>query len=219
LEILNLILGAIVAILTTILIEYVRKPKLFLTISPPVDIQYPHAPAKEVRFLGVVLHNAPMNRMFKWMLREAAQQCFGAVSFHHLDGQSVFGRSMQARWSGSPEPIATRFSIDGKEVAFVDGFRFTQLGKMDVFPGSGEKMDIAARFDNEAECYGWSNQNYFSDPVWRSPDWRLPAGRYLVKVTVVSSGEKLSKLFRLVNDVGRNDFRLEAALPSDFVTD
>jgi hypothetical protein len=86
---------------------------------------------------------------------------------------------------------------------------------MDVYPGEQERLDIAARFDNESECYGWSNDSYFSDPVWRIPDWRLPPGRYLVNVTVVSSGEKATGLFRLVNDVPQSDFRLQEALPDD----
>lgn len=218
-EAIQLILGALLAIVTTIIVENVRKPKLSITISSPVDVSYPNHPASDARFLGVILHNAPMPPMFRWMMRGPALQCYGTVNFYHTDGQNVFGRAMTIRWSGSPEPLANQFQINNMRVSFFDGHRLTQLGRMDIFPGTGEKIDIASRFDADSECFGWSNENYYSDPKWRNPDWVLPRGRYLVKVTVFSSGETLTKLFRLENDVPRNAFRLENALPSDRVID
>ena len=90
---------------------------------------------------------------------------------------------------------------------------------MDVYPGESQRLDVAAKFDNEAECYGWSNESYFSNPVWRNPDWTLPSGRYLVKGTVISSGEKCTGVYRLVNDVPQSDFRLEEAMPEDRIRD
>ena len=58
---------------------------------------------------------------------------------------------------------------------------------------------------------------YFSNPVWRNPSWKLPAGRYLVKVGVISAGEKCEPVFRLSNDVGQSGFRRERALSVDRV--
>jgi hypothetical protein len=89
--------------------------------------------------------------------------------------------------------------------------------RIDVPPGETQRLDVAARFDAEDECYGWNNESYFSDPIWRNPEWRLNAGRYLVKVTIISAGDKCIGLFRLINDVSRLDFRLEAILPGDIV--
>jgi hypothetical protein len=39
--------------------------------------------------------------------------------------------------------------------------------------------------------------------------WRLVQGRYLVRVSVTSSGQRCQGTFRLINDVARTDFRLE----------
>jgi hypothetical protein len=93
------------------------------------------------------------------MSRNAAIQCHSAITFHHLDGQKVFNRTMPIRWS---------------------------------------------------------NQSYFSDPPWRNPDWKLSKGRNLIDITITSSGAKCKGLFRLINNVGQKDFRIENARPEDF---
>ena len=94
---------------------------------------------------------------------------------------------------------------------------FTLEPRVDVFPGEKERLDVAARFDTASECYGWSNESYFSDPVWRNERWKLQNQRYFVKITIVTSGEKVTKIFRLINDVSRQDFRIEPALKTDKV--
>jgi hypothetical protein len=71
------------------------------------------------------------------------------------------------------------------------------------------------KFNNEPECYGWCNLNYFSNPQWRNPDWKIPPGRYLVKVVVVSADQRCEGVFRLINDVAQQDFRLEPRQPQD----
>lgn len=214
---LEILLGAIVAILITIWVENLRKPKLTIRITPPADRQYEGRPARQVRFLSVEVINHPLPKWAQWMSRGAATQCHGTITFHHLDGQNLFGRAMPARWSASPEPVATQFVIDGKTFLFVDPSKFTTSLRMDIYPGEVELLNIAGKFDDDADCYGWSNESYFSDPVWRNPNWRLPVGRYLVKVVVNTAGEKVSSVFRLINDVPRTDFRLEPTMPKDSV--
>jgi hypothetical protein len=215
--ILEVVLGAIVAIVITIWVESLRKPKLTLEIGKPSDIAYVNRPARNARFLGIELINKPLPKLFRWLQRNAAVQCHGTIEFYHLDGQNVFGRSMPIRWSGSPEPVPMLISVGVQRILLSDPARFTLTPRIDVYPGESERLDISAKFDDENECYGWSNENYFSNPVWRNSNWRLSSGRYLVKVTIVSAGEKFSGLFRLVNDVPRRDFRLEPSLPSDKV--
>ena len=217
LTVVEVILGAIVAIVTTIWVENLRKPKLELRIAEPTDLQYQGAPARQSRFLHLELVNKPLPRWARWMSRTAAVQCHGTITFHHLDGQNVFGRAMPIRWVSSPEPIPMRMVVDGKRILIEDPARFTLTPRMDVYPGEAERLDVAARFDNEDECYGWSNESYFSNPVWRNPDWRLPSDRYLVKVTIISAGEKCTGVFRLINNVPQQDFRVEPALSTDSV--
>jgi len=210
-------LGGIVAIIATICIENLRRPNLQFRIALPHDREYRGRPARQARFLGLELVNKPLPCWARWMSRNAAVQAHGIITFHHLDGQNIFGRAMNIRWSGSPEPIAMSVEVDGNKISIADPTRFTITPRMDIYPGEAERLDVAARFDQEDECYGWSNENYLSRPLWRDSDWKLPSGRYLVNVTIISAGQRCTRRFRLINDVPQKDFRIESALPDDSV--
>ena len=211
----EIILGAILAILTTIWIESLRKPSLKLNIYQAGDANYTDRPAKKARFLYLELVNQSLPKVFRWMSRNAALQCHGIISFHHLDGTNVFGRSMQIRWTYLPEPTPAILIVGDRSYQFFDPRKFDHFSRVDVYPGESELLNIVSRFDDEEDCFGWSNESYYVEPIWRNQNWKLPKGRYLVNVTIVSSGEKCQGLFRLINDVGMLDFRLEKALPSD----
>lgn len=215
LTIFGVVLGAIIAILITIVIELLRKPNFGFEILPPKDMDFDNQPANRMRAVCLKLVNKPLPKGARWMSRNPALQCHGTITFHHLDGQNVFGRSMIVRWSGAPEPNPLRIRIGAAEGLVFDPVRITHIQKMDIYPGESADIDIAARFDGEPECYGWSNESYFSNPPWRTAQWRLEPHRYIVKVTIFSSGETCSEIFRLINDVQQQDFRLEAALPQD----
>jgi len=219
LTILGVVLGAVVAILITIGIENLRKPHLVIELIPPSDKEYEKRPARNVRFLYLKVSNKPLPTWARWMSRDAATQCHGTITFHHLDGQNVFSRAMQVRWSGSPEPTPIHVVVGDQTYLFFDPSKLAFLSRMDIYPGESESLDTVAKFDDENECYGWSNENYFTDPVWRNPNWKLTSGRYLIKVTITTSGEKISKVFRLINDVPRSDSRLEQKMENDNVYD
>ena len=210
------IIGAISAALITILVERLRKPKLDLRIAEPVESKYEDRPAKLKRAVRLQIENMPLPWWARWMSRSPALQCGGDISFHHLDGQNVFGRSMIIRWPESPEPIPLRIRLGNEEGVIVDPARIVLEQRKDVYPGKSELIDVACRFDQDQECYGWNNESYFSNPLWKNPNWKLPKGRYLVKTKIAFAGSSLIGIFRLVNDVGIRDFRLEKALPSDF---
>ncbi|MBK8781285.1 MAG: hypothetical protein IPO22_05680 [Anaerolineales bacterium] len=84
---------------------------------------------------------------------------------------------MAGRWNGSPEPVAP-IAISGdnitiKNVTISFDLSAASSLKRDIFPGNLERLDIAARFDADNECYGWNNEAYFSDPQWRNSKWQL----------------------------------------------
>ena len=123
---------------------------------------------------------------------------------------------MTGRWSGSPEPVPNHIILNNKvEGMMWDFARLTAPQRMDIPVGTAEPVDVAARFDDDPDCYGWSNESYFSEPIWKNPRWRLAPGRYLVHVVARSQGETAEKTFRLVTDVRRTDFRLEPAMVTD----
>lgn len=211
-----IIFGAVITIMTAIFVEYLRRPKLKLSLCSPADRRYKGRPAKFLRALRVKVENIPLPWLARWMSRNPAMQCTGTITSHHLDGQNVTGRSMTIRWAETPEPIPLTFRLDNKRAEIVNPARIAMEQRMDIFPGEVKLVDVAVRFDDDKECYGWNNESYFSDPPWRNPNWRLPKGLYLVNLTIISSGHKCSDVFRLINDGGIQDFRLHKALPQDY---
>jgi hypothetical protein len=218
LMIVGIILGGLITIFITIYVESQRKPRLRIGIVEPLDRSYEGRPAKKARFLNVNVINKPLPPWASWMSRSAALQCSATISFHHLDGQNVFGRTMQGRWSKTPEPAVMQTTIGDKRIVLVP-IGVQSDSRKDIYPSDSELLNVVAKFDEEADCFGWNNDSYFSNPIWRNTDWRLSAGRYLVRIEVSSSGEKVTSLFRLINDVPQGDFRLENAQASDVVYD
>jgi len=142
--------------------------------------------------------------------------CSGDIQFYHLeDGAPVFSNPMPVRWAGSDEPISTQVLPNGQLVQLFDPAKYNAASRRNCYPGSKETLDIAAKFDNDDECYGWSNEAYLPGKGWRNKDRQLPKGRYLVRVTVYSAGEKVSAVYKLENSVARNHFRLMDASKED----
>jgi hypothetical protein len=208
---LQLIAGAIIAVIITIAVENLRRPRLTLSVEvPPHDGIYQNAPAKDMRSLRVRLFNKPLPYWARWMVRAPALQCRGSITFHRSNGQDVFGKAMPGRWCGSPEPVPIQgVTSKGDQFQMFDLVRLTSESRIDVYPGEGELLDVAVRLDNDVECFGWNNDSYFCQPLWRNPSWRLERGHYLVRVTITSSGQKCVGTFELVNDAGRTDFHLK----------
>ena len=196
--------------------EALRRPKLRLRIAPPIEAPYPAGrPAKHGRALTIELVNDPLPRFARWMSRNAALQCRGAITFHNLDGERFFVDEMPVRFAISPQPLPMEVVIGNMRGVVLDPSRLTSDSRIDVYPGETTPLDVAVKFDGEADAYGWSNLSYVSDPPWRHPGWKLPPGRFLLAVTVFSSGQKCEGLFRLLNEGGPKDFRLESALAND----
>jgi len=157
----GVVLGAIIAIIVTIALEILRKPNLDFELLPPKDMEFDDQPAKRMRAVCLKLINKPLPKWARWMSQNPALQCHGNITFHHLDGQNIFGRSMIVRWCSAPEPNPLRIQIGNMEGLVFDPVRITNIQKMDIYPGESADIDIAARFDDEPECYGWSNESYF----------------------------------------------------------
>lgn len=214
--IVSIVAGAVLAIVTTISVERLRQPKLRLRILPPGESPYPPGrPAKHGRYLAIELVNEPLAVLFRWMSRNPALQCHGTITFHNVDGERFFAAAMPLRFVRSPQPIPMEIVLGEQHGVVIDPMRLSEDSRVDVFPGESTPIDVAVKFDSEEVCYGWSNLNYFSEPPWRHPDWKLPQGRFLICITVVSSGQKCARIFRLLNQGGPKDFRLEYALPGD----
>lgn len=215
----SIVVGAILSFLGVMFIEWERQPKLRLSIEdPPTDAKYDaQHPAKDARFVRVLLSNRAMPKGLRWLRREAAIHCTAEIQFYHLeDGAPFFETPMPGRWAGSDEPVSPFLLPNGNIVTILDPTKYNHGFYMDCYPGAKEALDVAAKFDNDAECYAWSNWSYLPGKVWRNAERALPKERILVQVSVYSAGEKISGLFQLENTVSRHDFRLLPATERDY---
>ena len=117
---------------------------------------------------------------------------------------------MEGRWSASSEPPRALASGENVDLAWLRSHN-----RMDIPVGENETVDIAARFDDDKVCYGWSNENYFIEPPWRNRRWEQPEGRYIVRVEIRTTGLKFIQYFRLCNEGPLDSFRLEPSKPED----
>jgi hypothetical protein len=120
---------------------------------------------------------------------------------------------MAGRWGGSLQPNAIPIVDAAGNVPFHihDPERLDVGSRANIYPGEEEPLDVVARIGSDVECYGWNNETYFTQPFGRNKNWELGRDRFLVKVTITSSGQKREGLFVLVNDVPPSSFRLETA--------
>jgi hypothetical protein len=210
-------IGALLSFLASIYIEYQRKPKLSFEIEdPPFDANYTNADAKKARFVRVYLQNKPMPHCLRWIDRDPAMQCYGNVEFYHIvDGDLVLVKPMPIRWSLSDEPFSSHIMPGNQIVRLFDPTKYSASFYRNCFPGIKELIDVAGRFDDDDDCYGWSTDYGIPEKGWRNQDLKIPKGRYFVKVTVFYSGEPVSSIFKLENSVARQNFRLNTATQDD----
>jgi hypothetical protein len=211
--VLNTLLGALLAIITTIVVEKLRKPVLRFNVRPPFDMDYSNSsnfPARKVRYLNLEVRNIFLPKCFNWMMsRNPALDVWGTMSFHRIeDGKSIFD-PMTIRWCHSTEP-STAYKC-----GVLDTNWLIMIKKRDIQPGESDYLDVAARFDDEKECYAWNNDNYFSNPRFKNPQRQLITGNYIIRVEMRTSGERFVDHFRLINDSAVANFRLEPAQPGD----
>ena len=218
-QIVSFILGALASISATALFEWFKRPTLTIVREdPPCDVpQYPAgAPAQRARYLRVHVRNREPRLLLRWLSRNTAFQCEADVYFLHLDRQNVFGGAMPGRWVGSPEPLAMIGHAGEQPVELLNvNYMAPEFRRSDIYSGAPKLLDVAVRFDNDQECYGWTTANYNSQPPWRNPDWRLQPNTYLVRIEVRGNAAAASAVFRLVNDTAIGNFRLEPPLPGD----
>ena len=203
--IIGFILGAFSSFIATLFAERMKRPVLSFELNASVDCDYsarPGYPAKKARFVRIRLVNKKPFILLRWLNRNAALYCRGQISFKQMSGKPVFDAAMAARWSSTPEPVPMTIMLHGSPGGYIfDHFRYDQ--RVDVPAGASEIFDIAAHFDEDKECYGWSNESYASFVSnWRNPRRKLDGERFRVEVTIFHLGGSSSYCCDLVNSGG-----------------
>jgi hypothetical protein len=141
----------------------------------------------------------------------------GFLTFYDIDdGQRVFDKSMPLKWAGRGGAVRPLIIHDKRRWGWIlTPGGFDPGSTLDIHAGSQARLDVAAKFDDDDECFGWTSENEASIPHWRNPRWKLPKEKYFVKVEVQAANAEVSAVFRLINASHRTSFRLEDPLPTD----
>jgi hypothetical protein len=148
----QVLLGAALAVGFAFVVETLRRPSLTMSIEvPPLEQQLPNVGI--ARHVRVIVFGKPLPKCTRWMMRGPASQCRAMITFHHLDGQNVFGRAMPVRWSDTDQPVQIVSSIpQGQPIALVSLEKALRVSRVDIYPGEKEPLDVAVRIDNDQHC-------------------------------------------------------------------
>lgn len=206
------ILGAVVSIVMTLLVEWLKQPRLRIEIDTSTTRTYPKGSpigGNTATYLAIKILNQQLDPWLSWLQRSAAMDCHGYIYFRDLHGKIIGAKSMPLRWSHTSEPIpviARRMQFPHQEIAKIyDNIRLTQERFVNLHPGKAPKRaPVAIQIHGEQETYGWSNHSYeFNSATrqenWRNPTWKMDQEIYEIEVIVEHrSGEHREK-FYLIN--------------------
>jgi hypothetical protein len=189
-----------------------------MELRPAISIAQEGTPVVQPdgrRFLRVVVANRALWWPLKLIMdRRPANQVRAWITFLTEANNPVFapGRQMIGRWSNTPEPVRPMMISQNPggapEMTLLLDPTVTR-DAVDIGSGASEVLDIVMRGPREAGCRGWHNR-IIQHPNPRPEDrFELPMGRYHAQVRVDVSGRSSKALFRIVCDVGIEDFRLE----------
>lgn len=198
----QMVLGAVVSGFVAVILDWLRRPKLTISIGEPP------LPVKTVDAEGNILENytavralaANTRRWPRWWPRQTLIRASALITFHDpRTGADLFNRSMRGRWASLPQP-EIMVLVEGKKTLWADPALIANVPEIDIPWGEVEPLDIAVRFQNDSDAYGWSNDSYYDQQKRYRPErWRLPLEGCLVRAIVQGSGERCSAVYRLVN--------------------
>jgi hypothetical protein len=198
------LLGILASGIAWLITEYAAGPFLDVVADPNrAQGQSPDNPPHE--FYHVRVQNLPA----KWPLpgRRPAWACTARIDVFRLDGSRAVPGDIIARWTSQPEPLLPVVS-QGQVGNVLDPARLMQARRMDVHGHLEERVPVAVKFQGEPDCHVFTNESYLF-PRWQNPSWRLPPGRYQLRVTVYYERGRAEKDFELRNDgLSRDDVHL-----------
>ena len=207
----GLILGVLGSLIVAMFVEWMRKPRLRISILPPERVPiYGSAGAiiETLVSLRVRVSNDSLPFAFCWMQRQSARDCRAMLHFLREDKTPFIARRMPGRWVSSVEPVPLQGVIrpSGDTIEIHDIARLTADSRVHIPAGETEGLDVAVRFPAVTDAFGWTNESYRYGG--RHTGFTLPAGRYLVDIVVQSEGVKKQGCFRIENDRTLDEFRL-----------
>ena len=194
------LLGILASSIAWLITERVSGPSLEVVADQNrAQGQLSNSPPHE--FYHVRVRNVPTI----WPLpgRRPAWACTATIEVFGQDGGRTITGNVFAKWASQPEPLLPVVA-QGQIGNVLDPARLMQARRMDVHGHCEELISVAGKFEGEPDCYIFTNESYLF-PRWQNPSWRIPPGRFKLRVTVYYERGRVAKDFELSNEGPRRD--------------
>lgn len=199
--VIGFLIGFVASLTVVAFLELCKRPYLTIKVGSVAEGQF--RDESPYRFVHVSIRNKRASKLFSLISdRSVAFSCQARLEVRSADtGNRVIDEEIIARWAGTPEIVQPVSISPGSPTRYIPDITKLPMGrKMDIIPDHNEEIDIVIKFEDEPECYIFSNESYLAgSPLWRKPDWRLDKGIYDILVTVVCGSIQKSKHFILEN--------------------
>ncbi len=202
--------AAFVSISIVVFVEAELRPQISI-VQESVPLVLPDGRV----FLRVLVENDALWWPLKLVMdRRPVYQARAWVTFLTETNDPVFGprRVMIGRWSNTPEPIRPISILENpggsQAIAALWDLSVTR-DAIDIGSAGAEPLDVVMRAPDENGCRGWHNRMINRPDTPTEAQFELSRGRYNALVRIDASGRSTGALFRIVCDVGIEDFRLE----------
>jgi hypothetical protein len=199
------VLGILGSTIAWVISEYLARPSLDITVDQSRAQGQRPGGAPPHEFYHVRVRNLPAS----WPVpgRRPAWACTARIEVFREDGSRAVEGEIVGRWTSQPEPLLP--VVAGDQVSNVlDPARVMQAQMVNVHAHADQAMSVLVKFEGEPDCHVFTNESYVF-PRWQHPGWRLPPGRYRLRVTVHYESGQAQRCFELRNGgPSRDDVRL-----------
>jgi hypothetical protein len=151
----------------------------------------------------LIVRNNPRKAFF--VPRRTAQGVHGSITFFDDRGQRVSEKDMPIRWDGAPEPL--KYDVRNGQVEILPDPKLVRVSRfIDIYPDEKESLSPAVKIEGEDKAYGWTSESYFEE--WRHPDFELPEGDYVARVSLKCGDQLVEEDFRFSNPTEFTNFDL-----------
>jgi len=167
--------ASLIASVVVLVIDRQRMPNLAIIMDNSANTTPTYDAGRgRWKFVRAKVINRRMPKLLRWLIRQTAENCRATVSLFNEAEESLF--SMRGRWADSPELAHLPQSEWIVRILYPD--------PATIIEGSEQILDIVVMKEGDNEAFGWNNEAYLNN--WKTPQYRLPIGRYKVKIDITT---------------------------------
>lgn len=189
-------MGLIASGIVAVLYEHATRP--WLEILPDTGrAQGQHQNGQPHEFYHLKVRNMPPI-LGLLPSRKPAWSCKVSIELMSEDGICLLDEPIIGKWTSQPEPLLP-VNDRGNIQYVIDPAGVIYARKIDIYSHDDQRFSVALKYENNSECYLFSNESYSYPPNWQNPGWRLGPGDHKLRITVYYERGHQTRNFILSN--------------------